>query len=571
LVRDLQRYLADEPVEARPPSAAYRFKKYVIRNKSLVAAAGTVAAALVLGLIGTLWQARAARDQAARADERAKAADESAKAEADRASELKLVSDFQAGMLAQINPTKAGKELTANVTAKFAAALAKAKIPEADRPALIESFRAHWSRVNATDAARELINRTILKPAIKSIDEKFKDQPLVDAQLRQALANRYRDLGLFDEAMPLQESALATRRRVLGEEHPDTLVSLGNMGRQLESQGKLAEAELCFREALEKFRRVLGEEHPDTLVLVNNMGTLLWSEGKLAEAEPYYFEALEKNRRVRGEDHPETLVAINSMGVLLWTQGKLAEAEPYLREALQKRRRLLGEEHPNTLNSINNMGFLLKAQGKLLEAEPYLREALEKFRRVLGEEHPTTLIAIDNTGSLLRDQGKLAEAEPYLREALEKFRRVLGKEHPETLVSASNLGTLFQAQGKPVEAEILFREVLEARNRSLAPSDWLIASARLNLGGSLLGQKKFAEAESLLIDGYGGFAAAKNTPRKPRDFLRETCENIVKLYESWDSSEPGKGYDTKAAEWKTKLKALQPATPELKPAVNKKS
>ena len=113
--------------------------------------------------------------------------------------------------------------------------------------------------------------------------------------------------------------------------------------------------------------------------------------------------------------------------------------------------------------------------------------------------------------------------------------------------------------------------MLETRIKSLAPNDWLIASARLNLGGLLLGQKKFVEAESLLIDAYGGFASAKNTPRKPRDFPREACENMVKLYESWDSAEPGKGYDTKALEWKTKRNALKPASPEPNPAVNKKS
>jgi tetratricopeptide (TPR) repeat protein/tRNA A-37 threonylcarbamoyl transferase component Bud32 len=53
LARDIQRYLSDEPVEARPPSAGYRFRKFVHRNKGQVIAASLVLLALVGGVVGT--------------------------------------------------------------------------------------------------------------------------------------------------------------------------------------------------------------------------------------------------------------------------------------------------------------------------------------------------------------------------------------------------------------------------------------------------------------------------------------------------------------------------------------
>jgi serine/threonine-protein kinase len=55
LARDIQRYLADEPVEARPPSAAYRLGKLLRRNKGPVLAASLVLMALVVGIVGTTY------------------------------------------------------------------------------------------------------------------------------------------------------------------------------------------------------------------------------------------------------------------------------------------------------------------------------------------------------------------------------------------------------------------------------------------------------------------------------------------------------------------------------------
>ena len=88
LARDIQRYLADEAVEARPPSAGYRLKKFVKRNKGQVIAASLVLLALVAGIIGTTWQAvRAERGRADEAVQRAIAEDNERTAEQAAAAE----------------------------------------------------------------------------------------------------------------------------------------------------------------------------------------------------------------------------------------------------------------------------------------------------------------------------------------------------------------------------------------------------------------------------------------------------------------------------------------------------
>jgi serine/threonine protein kinase len=58
LAADIQRYLENKPVLASPPSAAYRFRKFAQRNRAVVAGGLAVSAALVIGFVTTLWQAR---------------------------------------------------------------------------------------------------------------------------------------------------------------------------------------------------------------------------------------------------------------------------------------------------------------------------------------------------------------------------------------------------------------------------------------------------------------------------------------------------------------------------------
>jgi WD40 repeat protein/serine/threonine protein kinase/tetratricopeptide (TPR) repeat protein len=71
LARDIQRYLADEPVEARPPSAGYRLSKFVKRHKGQVLAASLVLLALLAGMAGTTWGLIEAKQQEGLANDRA--------------------------------------------------------------------------------------------------------------------------------------------------------------------------------------------------------------------------------------------------------------------------------------------------------------------------------------------------------------------------------------------------------------------------------------------------------------------------------------------------------------------
>ena len=444
LALDVRRYLAGEAVLAAPPGTAYRMRTFVRRNKGPVAAGALIAAALLAGIAGFAWQAHIAQQQAYLAHQ--------------RANEVEQVARFEAGMLRQMNPALAGRQLVDDMQSRFAAALVKAGVPASERAGLIATFAGHLQRINATDTARDLIDRTTLKPAIAEIDRQFRNQPVVAATLQQVLADRYVEMGLFEAAMPLQQRALATRRHVLGENAPDTIESIGGMAELLKAEGKFSEAEPFFREVIAKSRRVNGADNKLTVTMVSEMGALLDGEGKLAEAERYLREASETTPRVPGEGVQERVELLDALAWTLLQRDKLGEAESVARDALVRSRHALGDEHPDTLFAIYTLGHVLDAQDKPGEAEPYFRLVLEKRRRVLGEEHQDTLESTLDLGELLVDEGKLGEAELYLREAAGKSRRALGDQDLVTLSAVIELGEVLAEQGRLESAEPYLRE-----------------------------------------------------------------------------------------------------------------
>ncbi len=493
MLADLQALLEDRvPMGVGPDTAWQPLQLWARRNSLPV----FVAAAAVVGLAMLAGVALAQRNSAVASERKATAAAAEERRTADR---LRKVSDFQSRMLAQLDTTKAGIDLMADVRRRFAAALERAGVSRTDREASVEALRRELVRVNATDLAAAMIDRTILTPAIAAIDEQFKGDPVTDAGLRHAVGTLYRSIGLYDAAMPLQESALVTRRRVLGSEHPDTLRSINDLGMLLLLRGKLAEADPHLHGALRQRRLVLGEEHPDTLASIDAVAKLLMMQGRLGEAEPYLFDALSKRRRVLGDEHPDTLDSIKIVGSHLLLQSKFHDAEAYHLEGLETSRRTLGEDHPITLTALSNWGDLLFARGEPIAAEPHYREVLEKRRRVLGEEHPSTLISTSNLGGLLLETGRLAEAEVHLRDALEKSRRVRGEEHPSTLSYVNSVGDLLFVQGRLIEAESCYREALDSRRRVLGEEHSATLVSMNNLGSLLLAMERFSEAEPYLL------------------------------------------------------------------------
>jgi hypothetical protein len=75
----------------------------------------------------------------------------------------------------------------------------------------------------------------------------------------------------YAEAEQLSREILAVRRRLLGDDHPDTLTSRATLARLAGGQGRRTEAEELYRQVIADRTRVLGVHHPDTAAVRNEL------------------------------------------------------------------------------------------------------------------------------------------------------------------------------------------------------------------------------------------------------------------------------------------------------------
>jgi CHAT domain-containing protein/tetratricopeptide (TPR) repeat protein len=345
----------------------------------------------------------------------------------------------------------------------------------------------HWQAVSAR-AEAEALRRVLRQP----------EQGRKDYGRSLGLRRRATELlnkGRSREAQPLLENVLAVRRKILGEEHPDTATGYNNLAYNLNAQGKYAAAEEGFLKALAIRRKALGEDHPDTAGSYTNLAANQIAQGKYAEAEEGHRKALAIYCKILGEEHPNTATSYNTLASNQNAQGKYAAAEESYRKALAIRRKILGEDHLDTAASYNNLAANQHNQGKYATAEEGFLKALAIRRKILGEEHPHTANSYNSLGVNLNAQGKYAQAEEGVRKALAIRRKVLGEEHPATANSYHCLALNQHEQGKYAQAEEGVRKALAIRCKVLGEEHHDTAMSYISLAYSQAAQGKYKEAE----------------------------------------------------------------------------
>ena len=386
-----------------------------------------------------------------------------------------------------------------------------------------------------TITAREILNK-----GAEKIEKELSEQPKIKIMMLNTIGSVYFNLGLYEEASTLEESALKISNRIYGEEHVITINILITLTRILIEKGKYKEAEPLIRKNLLLTRKVLGNEHIYTADCLNILAELLLEKGDYAEAEPLYRETLELSRKLLGNEHEDVIRRMNNLAVVLHRTGNFDDALPLFQEALAMNRIKWGSIHPQVARNLNNLGMLLQEMGNYDEAEIYLLEALSIQKKMFGLDHPSIATLLGNIGLVSYYNNDYFKADSLFLEALVIRRKLQGDEHPSVASTLNYRARLKLKMGDYDGAEPLFREILEIRQKALSQDNWRTARSMNGLGGCLTKLNRFEEAESLLLESYSLLKEKRDANDK---YTIEALNNIIELYNDWNKPEKVKEYE----------------------------
>ena len=452
LADDVERYLDNRPILARPPSAWYLFRKLVARHK-----VPSVSVALLSTLIigSSVWlSVLYSRADALRAvAERGRAQAVDAEQAADR------VTEFLEGMLTPADPRMS------------------------KRP--------------------DVTVREILDEAAKDVETGFADQPRVEARVREAIGRTYAGLALYDDAEPHLRAALAIREQHIDDNPAGFVGALGSLVELLTRLGRYEEAESLCDEAVSILRERLGNEHIEIANCLSLWAAVSERKGDFKAAEARWRDVLAMRRRLLGEEHVDVAEALKELAWAVNEQGEYDEAEQLHGQAVSILRNLLGDQHDDTVSAVADSARLLQSHGEFAKAEPLFTEVLQTRREQLGDVHLLVAESVSDLAHLLQWKADYDDAEPLFREALDTRRKLLDPEHPAIADSATDLARLLQLKSEYEEAATLFREALDMRRKRLGSEHWEVARSLEDLAYVLECRSEYEEAEELLREAVG--------------------------------------------------------------------
>jgi tetratricopeptide (TPR) repeat protein len=564
LAHDVERYLNDEAVQACPPSAGYRLRKFLRRNRGAVIAACVILLCLLVGIVATssalVWALRE-RDAKARA----------------------LVAETEDRESKEKALARESKEREAKEKALAAEKRALAVEKQARQTAMA-ALRATTDEIVENQMARGTQlseeNKEFLRKIIKHY-EGFAEITGDDAESRAIRAEGYgsvalmrHKLGEFKDAGTAYAAELALRQQLVADfpgrpEFRENLARNENrLGNLLLSTGRLPEAEKSYRDAL-AIQKQLADDFPTRPELrhgramsLHNLGLLLGRTGR-PEAGAMLDDALAILMRLVDEcpERPEfrqTLAtSYDSLGLRLGSSGRPEEAIAAHTAALGLWEQLTtelprrAEFRQKLAESHQNKGARLREMNRLKDAETAYGDALAILKQLAAEFHsrPEFRNSLASAhlwlGQLLRDTRRLKEAEKAYADAI-VLQKELADDFPKVpeyrqllAKSKCDLGLLLRYAGRPKEAEEAYADALALQKQLAADFPMRhdfsqdLARSHNDRGFLLFTMGRLREAD----EGYAAALAlrkqaAEKFPGEPevRNDLAGTCVNLAILH-----------------------------------------
>lgn len=529
LNRDLDHYLNEEPLDARPDSRRYRLGKFIARNRRPVVAASLTVALVIL-----------------------------------------LVVFF-----------------TVRLTRERNTALAEAARTRRIQRFMLDLFGAGDKEAAPSNGLRvvSLLDRGVQEATVLNSD------PETQAELYENLGRMYMMLGKFQKADELLRLGLEKTKLAVGPENPKVADSLVQMGRLRGAQAQFQEAERLIKEGLDLASRHLPPDHPTVLRAKVALGVVLANSGAYSKAialldplvkrpppgeegtyilleslpalavsehdngHPEISESLNRralalDRQVLGNSHPQVAFELGELAAAAAGRGRFSEAEGLYREAIEIYHAWYGPNYTEAALLSNILASIWIQEGKYDEAAKILPPVLPALEASYGKVHPYVTSALDVLGSLERIRGDLASAELHAEQAVAGDKELYGDGNHVTATASAHLAQVFIQEEKYDRAEAALRRAVKGLSENGPPGSLAVGSVHALLGRVLLREKRYQEAEGHLLAGYAILEKHPGTSYLRR--LQENREDLAAVYKAL-------GEPDKAATFRAEFAANQPS------------
>jgi serine/threonine protein kinase len=537
LADDIRRYLQSEPVEAGPPEIGYRVRKFVRRNRVLVAGVAATMLALAIGLAAALVSLTEARRQRGIAEAQTRQAEAnlvSAQRQRDHAAAalrliMQSITVAHPGTGGEVTIPELLQEIESRLRSRVTA------LPPEMRVSVLRQL-GELRRARGELAAAEGLLTSARVEAASLGEAGVADAAgaLIElARVRNDQNQPEQALALIDEAEAvLRDAAAPERASLLGQAGTTAGASLRRLGRREDAIKRL-------QDAIAVISANVGES---STMLINPMLEL---SQVLLEDPKRRSEALELATRTvdlcralqeRGEAG-ETLVfaANNTLGRARMDTGDLSGAADSFADALALGQAITALPEAHLATTHHNLASVLRELGRGDDAMRHIEQAITTRQRLAGQIGTLPLArSLDVRAGLRADAGDLDGAASDYREELEQIAEPEGAQALEAARAQTGLADVLVRQGKFEAAARVAERALKARKRLLAAGDWPIWSTQSVLSAALAGAGETARAESLMSE---ALEYLRKDPATTPARMRRVLERAAEVYDRAGKSE----------------------------------
>jgi len=424
LGRDLRRLLDGEVVEACPPSAVYRLRRFAGRNRTALVTVGLIVLFLLAGVVLSILEVI----RVTRAEARTRA--EADKARRSAAEARSVLNFFKEHVLSTPRPEGMAGALGKDVTIR-----------------------------RALDAA---------EPKLASA---FPGQPGVEAAVRTVLGDKYYYLGEPAVAVRHRERVLELRSAELGPGHPDTLKSRTDLALAYWAAGQVDRAIPMLERTVPEQSARLGPEHPDTLTSQNHLALLYQAASSFDRSIALLERTVQARRKVLGAEHSDTLLSQSYLANSYRVAGRLDRALPLIERTVHSLSSSLGADHPDTITARNTLANVHRDLGQYQRAVSIAEQTLEMGSPKLGIEHPRLQITLSLLAMCHQASGWVDRSVPLFERAVMIQSARLGPDHPEILSTQTRLASAHRDAGRYDLALPILEKAVPTMEAKLGPTN----------------------------------------------------------------------------------------------------